>query len=122
MESDLQEKIKDFIAENDVDNGAAAKLRNMNAEVQGMVLDEGDLKNARNPSQLLMRRIQSAVAKLGRSKRARLSRSRSEERQKLLRSLRYRSPRRDRSCSQDSRGSSSEDDDKGPTLREEVHK
>lgn len=51
------QEIDDFIKDNDVDDRAAADLRDCPPDVQSKVLARGDLRSARNPSAALLVRI-----------------------------------------------------------------
>merc|ERR1719382_210452 len=52
--------VEAFIAKNNVDSSAASKLRALGPEQQKMVMDRGDLQDARNPNAVLMGRIRDA--------------------------------------------------------------
>jgi len=58
-------EIDDFIRANDVDDRAAADLRDCPPEVQRKVLARGELSSARNPSAALLARIRDARASGG---------------------------------------------------------
>lgn len=60
MEDPSKEEIDEFIKANDVDDRAAADLRECPATVQRAVLARGDLSTARNPSAALLVRIRDA--------------------------------------------------------------
>lgn len=57
------QEVDDFIKDNDVDERAAADLRDLPPALQRAVLVRGDLRSARNPSSALIARIRDA--KLG---------------------------------------------------------
>lgn len=52
--------VEAFIVKNSVDASAAAKLRALSPEQQRIVIDRGDLQDARNPNAVLMGRIRDA--------------------------------------------------------------
>eukprot|EP00928_Gymnodinium_smaydae_P051251 TRINITY_DN3478_c0_g1_i1.p1 TRINITY_DN3478_c0_g1~~TRINITY_DN3478_c0_g1_i1.p1 ORF type:complete len:276 (-),score=49.89 TRINITY_DN3478_c0_g1_i1:120-947(-) len=52
--------VEAFIVKNNLDASAGAKLRGLPAHVQKLVLDRGDLSDARNPNAVLMGRIRAA--------------------------------------------------------------
>jgi len=52
--------IEAFIAKNNIDASAGAKLRALSPQAQQLVLERGDLQDARNPNAVLMGRIRDA--------------------------------------------------------------
>lgn len=60
MDEPTKEEIEDFIKANDVDDRAAADLRDCPPDVQRRALSRGDLSSARNPSAALLARIRDA--------------------------------------------------------------
>lgn len=52
--------VEAFIAKNSIDASVAAKLRALPSEQQKMVIDRGELRDARNPNAVLMGRIRDA--------------------------------------------------------------
>lgn len=52
--------VEAFIMKNNVDSSAASKLRALPPEQQKIVMDRGDLQDARNPNAVLMGRIRDA--------------------------------------------------------------
>jgi len=57
-----EEEVEDWIASNNVDDHAAASLRELPRTLQAGVIDRGGLGNARNPSSVLLSRIRDAQA------------------------------------------------------------
>uniref|UniRef100_A0A7S1F0D1 Uncharacterized protein n=1 Tax=Noctiluca scintillans TaxID=2966 RepID=A0A7S1F0D1_NOCSC len=57
-------EVDKFLAENDVDEGAAGDLRSCPGEIQRIVLSRGDLSSARNASAALIARIRDARTSL----------------------------------------------------------
>uniref|UniRef100_A0A7S4RLN9 Uncharacterized protein n=1 Tax=Alexandrium monilatum TaxID=311494 RepID=A0A7S4RLN9_9DINO len=60
MDEPTKDEIEDFLKANDVDERAAADLRDCPPDVQRRALARGDLSSARNPSAALLARIRDA--------------------------------------------------------------
>merc|ERR1712185_256167 len=56
----LESELEEFIKSNDVDERAAADLRECNPAMQRAVIARGDLRTARNPSSAVLARIRDA--------------------------------------------------------------
>eukprot|EP00931_Biecheleriopsis_adriatica_P079597 TRINITY_DN52994_c0_g1_i1.p1 TRINITY_DN52994_c0_g1~~TRINITY_DN52994_c0_g1_i1.p1 ORF type:complete len:281 (+),score=56.14 TRINITY_DN52994_c0_g1_i1:47-889(+) len=62
MDTPSEDEIDDFVKANDIDDRAAADLRECSADIQKKVLARGELSTARNPSAALLARIRDARA------------------------------------------------------------